>query len=219
MTVTFLGGLGAAYVAAGSPRISYAGFQIAFAFFLCVVQGPAPAFDLTIARDRVIGILIGNIVTFLVLTRFWPVSVAQRVDPAIAALLRRLGTMARTPVGAARRALASEAQIALGTLQTDLYLSRYEPASVRPPKNWFSSRDVAAREIAALESPLFMTGDQDVADRLENLAGELGTPELGRPRAAAGARERPESLAQLMDAHLQSLEGVLTYRDGREVNQ
>jgi multidrug resistance protein MdtO len=39
-----------AWVAAGSPRVAYAGFQMAFAFFLCVIQGPGPSFDMTIAR-------------------------------------------------------------------------------------------------------------------------------------------------------------------------
>src|SRR5262249_9757882 len=48
MIAVFVGAWGAAYVAAGSPRISYAGFQIAFAFFLCVIQGSGPAFDLTV---------------------------------------------------------------------------------------------------------------------------------------------------------------------------
>src|SRR5262249_4824585 len=62
LAVVFLGGLASAWVAAGSPRISYAGFQLAFAFFLCVIQGPSPAFDLSIARDRIIGILLGNVV-------------------------------------------------------------------------------------------------------------------------------------------------------------
>ena len=66
MVVVFAGALAAGYVSAGSERISYAGFQIAFAFFLCVIQGPSPAFDLSTARDRVIGILIGNVVAYLV---------------------------------------------------------------------------------------------------------------------------------------------------------
>ena len=44
MIVVFLGALVSAWVAAGSPRISYAGFQIAFAFFLCVIQGAGPSF-------------------------------------------------------------------------------------------------------------------------------------------------------------------------------
>jgi multidrug resistance protein MdtO len=62
MTVVFLGALASAWVSAGSPRISYAGFQIAFAFFLCIIQGPSPSFDLVTARDRVIGILFGILV-------------------------------------------------------------------------------------------------------------------------------------------------------------
>ena len=64
MGVVFAGAFASAWIAAGSPRIAYAGFQIAFAFFLCVLQGPTPDFDMTIARDRVIGILFGDLVSY-----------------------------------------------------------------------------------------------------------------------------------------------------------
>ncbi len=60
MLVVFAGALIGGWVAARSERIAYAGFQITFAFFLCVIQGSGPAFDLTIARDRVIGVLIAT---------------------------------------------------------------------------------------------------------------------------------------------------------------
>ena len=73
-----------AWVAAGTPRISYAGFQIAFAFFLCVIQGATPAFDMTIARDRVIGILFGNLVRLSGVHAGLAGQRARRIDPAIA---------------------------------------------------------------------------------------------------------------------------------------
>ena len=88
MAIIFVGAYAAGYVAGGSPRVSYAGLQFAFAFFLSVVQGSAPAFDMTIARDRVIEILLGNFVVYVLFTNLWPVSVARRIDPAIGALLR-----------------------------------------------------------------------------------------------------------------------------------
>src|SRR3984893_7516901 len=72
MIVVFLGALVSAWIAAGSPRISYAGFQMAFTFFLCVIQGSGPSFDLTTARDRVIGILLGNIVVYVIFANIWP---------------------------------------------------------------------------------------------------------------------------------------------------
>src|SRR5215470_13938961 len=90
MIAVFIAAWAGAYVAAGSPRISYAGFQIAFAFFLCVIQGSGPAFDLTVARDRIIGILIGDLVAYCALVYVWPMSISRRVDPALAAALRRL---------------------------------------------------------------------------------------------------------------------------------
>jgi len=62
----------AGWVAAGSERISYAGLQIAFAFFYSVFQGYAPDTDLDNVRNRVIGILFGLIVTGLVFKYIWP---------------------------------------------------------------------------------------------------------------------------------------------------
>src|SRR5215470_14130166 len=62
----------AAWVATGSERISYAGFQIAFAFFLSMFQGYAPDTDLDKIRDRVVGILIGIAVTTVIFHYIWP---------------------------------------------------------------------------------------------------------------------------------------------------
>ena len=53
--------------------------------------------DLTVARDRTIGILIGNVVVYLVFTRVWPVSVAARVDTALAALRQQWERLAAEP--------------------------------------------------------------------------------------------------------------------------
>ena len=129
MIVVFLVALASGWVAAGDEKIAYAGFQIAFAFFLCVIQGAGPSFDMVTARDRVIGILLGNVVVYLTFTIFWPVSVAKRIDPAIAALLRKFGAML-TASGSTTALSASEAQAALGTLERDLDLSAYESASI-----------------------------------------------------------------------------------------
>jgi uncharacterized membrane protein YccC len=62
----------AAWIAAGSERISYAGFQIAFAFFLSMFQGFAPDTDLDKVRDRIVGILVGLIVTWVIFHYIWP---------------------------------------------------------------------------------------------------------------------------------------------------
>jgi hypothetical protein len=62
----------AGWVATGSQRISYAGLQLAFAFFYSVFQGYAPDTDLDNVRNRVVGILFGLVVTGLVFQYIWP---------------------------------------------------------------------------------------------------------------------------------------------------
>ena len=62
----------AGWVATGSERISYAGLQMAFAFFYGVFQGYAPDTDLDNVRNRVVGILFGLVVTGFVFQYIWP---------------------------------------------------------------------------------------------------------------------------------------------------
>src|SRR5258708_6855054 len=62
----------AGWVATGTELISYARFQLAFAFFYSVFQGYAPDTDLDNVRNRVVGILFGLIVTGFVFQYIWP---------------------------------------------------------------------------------------------------------------------------------------------------
>jgi len=214
MAIVFMGAFVSAYVAAGSPRISYAGFQIAFAFFLCVIQGSAPAFDMTVARDRVIGILLGNLVVYVLFTNLWPVSVAKNIDPAMAALLRSLGAMMRAVNPWTRRALASKALSALSALKTDIDLAWYEPQAVRSSDAWLESRQGTAWGIGTLHSPLLLSAEQDgeksthIAMRLESLAGRFvstdGQPPLPGENPPAVWSKQP--LFHIIDAGLRGLE-------------
>src|SRR5262249_13538069 len=60
--------LPAAWIATGSQSISYMGLQIAFAFCLTVLQGFSRTSHMVVGRDRVIGILLGNVFMSLVFT-------------------------------------------------------------------------------------------------------------------------------------------------------
>jgi multidrug resistance protein MdtO len=221
MVVVFVATFAAGWVAAGSPRISYAGFQIAFAFFLCAVQGAAPAFDMTIARDRVIGMLLANFVVYLVFTKVWPITVAGRIDAAMASLLRKLSVMAAA-ARSRRFALASDACAALGAIEQDLRLARYEPSSVRPTNDWLDARSRAAAEMAALIGPLLLWASRNsslgptIARRLDMLAARFGEPSAG-PVTVASAdsdysgspgnlKAPPDSMDRQIVAGIQSLE-------------
>jgi multidrug resistance protein MdtO len=231
MAVVFLASLASGWVAAGSPRIAYAGFQIAFAFFLCVIQGSSPAFDMVTARDRVIGILFGNLVVYLIFANIWPVSIARRIDTGIAALFRRLGAMMTAVNRSQRSLLASEATAALGAVEQDLELARYEPTSVRPANDWLDVRRRTLDAIAGLMAPLLLRANQEpslrgeLSLRLGGLADSFGDlPDEGPAHTVAGTSPpgaaAPASAPNLTDEqiieHLRDLERALALRSAEE---
>ena len=201
MALVFAGAWLSAWVAFGSPRIGYAGFQIAFAFFLCVIQGAGPGFDLTIARDRTIGILLGNVVVYLVFTRIWPVSIGKQIDVALAALLEQWRRVVQIAQPAERRTLAAEAFARHGAIAQELGLVHYEPSWVRPAATWLATRRRALAELGALEGPLFLLaerapGDAAIGARLARVVAlrdgdPAGDPAAPAPPSTASAATMP----------------------------
>lgn len=88
------GSLIAGWVALGSYRTQYAGLQIGLAFFICVLPGSifnvGPNYDLSDAAYRILGILIGISVMWLVFANMWPeraaTSQAEETDRALRAM-------------------------------------------------------------------------------------------------------------------------------------
>jgi multidrug resistance protein MdtO len=221
MALVFAGSWLAAWVATGSPRIAYAGMQIAFAFYLCVIQGDAPKFDLTLARDRAIGILIGNVVVYLMFTRVWPVSIAGSIDAALSKLIAQWARIARAADASSRSGLIAGALAEYGGLRQNLGLIHYEPSWVRPEAAWIASRRRALAELGALEGPLALADGRagPVADeRLHELAqrmesgwhtdGDTGSrtakAEVETPTATDVATAAPMSTSTPTDAVTQT---------------
>jgi outer membrane protein TolC/uncharacterized membrane protein YccC len=84
-----------AWVWVGSPRISYAGAQIALAFYMCVIQGFEPSWYFYTIRDRMIGLLLGHAVISLVFLSVWPVRAGDAIWMGLASALRAMAELAR----------------------------------------------------------------------------------------------------------------------------
>jgi multidrug resistance protein MdtO len=87
----------AAWIAAGSERIAYAGIQIGFTFALAFLSWFGPLTNLTELRDRVLGILLGVLVSSIVHLYLWPDSEAPQLKSRLAALYRRLADCLAAP--------------------------------------------------------------------------------------------------------------------------
>lgn len=174
LMLVFAGGLAGGWIATGGPRIAYAGFQLTFAFFLCILQGSTPGFDLTVARDRVIGILLGNVAVYLIFISIWPVSIARRIDPAISAVLRKLARIAELAQQVERRNALSKAHGSIAKVETDLAMAYYEPAWLRPREDWFKRRKTLLAGIPSFELTLLIADERaaldTIAARLDQMA-------------------------------------------------
>jgi multidrug resistance protein MdtO len=171
--------VGAAWVATSSELLSYAGMQIAFAFFLGILQGYAPATDLTVLRDRVAGILLGNIVITIVFSSFWPRSARSGIRAAIAEALRAIGEVIRRPRNAGEARMRTvQALVRADHLRTlSLFELRMLPSHVRASLNIPSVANV---------------------ERLAGSAFVVSTDAISRyaePESTAGLAEWAESAA------------------------
>jgi multidrug resistance protein MdtO len=100
VSLCFVAAAGAAlagWVATGSERISYAGLQIAFAFFMCIFHGFAPKVEFDTIRDRFVGIVLGIVVSSVVFRYIWPERAGDKFRAGLARVLRDLARLLVVP--------------------------------------------------------------------------------------------------------------------------
>jgi len=186
----------AAWIAMGSERTAYAGLQMAFAFYLAVLQGFAPSTDLTELRDRLVGIVLGVVVMALVFSYIWPERAGTGMVRSLAAALRRMSELA-TATGESRGDRAAAWQ-ALAEADRAAELFAFEPEALASPGTKHGQRvrrliDLTRRVLlaqAALTSHRETGGPAPV-----DAAADAARDAIGRAVAAAldGVAKRTET--------------------------
>ena len=207
----------AAWVVVGSPRIAYAGVQIAFAFFVCVIQGFAPNWHFDTIRDRLIGILLGNAVITLVFHYVWPAPASNGMWTSLASALRAMAQLATAESRTDERTdelhlqashdfqiaqqLADQAAFELGdpTREGLAARDRLQRTAADAQAVFLTQLAIVhrPRDIASALPDALRAGvrrfNAAVSDSLEAIAGQVGgssqrpIPDLREPLAAVGA--------------------------------
>ena len=88
----------AAWFATSSPRLSFFGVQMALAFYFVNLQDYQIQTDLTIARDKVIGVLLGILAMGFIFDRFGTRSDAEQLQKLLVRNVRMLAQLGVCPV-------------------------------------------------------------------------------------------------------------------------
>jgi multidrug resistance protein MdtO len=143
-----------AYVATSSPRLSYAGLQMAFAFYLINVTDFSISLDLTIGRDRAIGVLLGIGAMWLVFERLYPRPAAVemvRMFAASARLVAGLGFLDTSEGGMARiRTLRDQVNSVFGNVNAEADAVLFETGERRSA--FLAARDRVRRWLSTLRT-------------------------------------------------------------------
>lgn len=88
-----------AWIAAGPEDISYAGTQLMFTYALALLGTFGPPTDITEIRDRIIGILLGVVLSILIHSTIAPETEGEPLRQRLAGLIHSLAELLRLSVG------------------------------------------------------------------------------------------------------------------------
>jgi len=197
-----------AWFMTSSPRLSYFGIQIAVAFYLINVSEFRMQTSLDVARDRVVGILLGLFAMWLIFDKLWGVPAARELKETFISNLRLLAQFAREP-GSKDLKAATARRFALGeTINTNLDKARALADGVLLEFGRFRDQDLALRSLVRRAQPqmrvLFIMQIAEWKYRAHLPGFEL--PEA----IAVEQREFDDRLAESLDAMADRVEGRST---------
>ena len=198
------------WIATASPRISYLGVQLALAFFLINVQEFTIQTSLSIARDRVFGVLLGLMMMWLIYDHLWVKSALDEMQSIFARNLEMFAELTeqlleKDQVKAIKRIRHLRDQLTAGfpaaTAQGDAVLLEFGPSRRRqlqirddirrwqPTLRTLLQVQIASVQylqhtpLAHLPEPIALAGvgfEKDVAQVMHAMASEV----KGKPVAA-----------------------------------
>ncbi len=213
-----------AWIATSSPRLSYLGVQLALAFYLINLQEFTIQTSLSIARDRVFGVLLGLMMMWLIYDRLWVKSALDEMQTIFARNLEMFAELTeqlleKDQVKAIKRIRQLRDQLNSGfpvvTAQGDAVLFEFGPSRQRQlqirddVRRWQPSlRTLLQVQIASVQylqhtplgnlpEPIAQAGvafEKDVAQVMHAMASEAS----GKP--VAGVPDISLSAAQFQDA-------------------
>jgi len=148
-----------AWVATSSELLSYAGMQMALAFFLGALQSYGPATEVTVLRDRMVGILLGNLLISLSFSVLWPTSAFDLARSAMARALRTLGDLTRNVVSPATDTRLTAIQ-ALADARRFVSIAVFEANLLRADGGHERIDESAVRQLEQLGAAAFVVADQ-----------------------------------------------------------
>ena len=197
----------AGWIAAGSERISYAGVQLLFTFALALLADFGPTTNLTEIRDRMVGILLGVGVATFVQMSFWREGEGDVLRQKLAALLRAIGTLLRSPqAGTDTAAEAPHAQLELKAwAQLDDCASTLLRVTLEP--NWQEGEHAQL----TLRAQTVLSQSREIMLAGSTLRNELAVQDrAASPQAAQmveAARAVQEQAAAELDRYADDLSG------------
>jgi multidrug resistance protein MdtO len=199
------------WIATASPRLSYLGVQLALAFYLINLQEFTIQTSLSIARDRVFGVLLGLMSMWLIYDRLWVKNALDEMQTVFARNLEMFAELAeqlleKDQIKAILRIRQLRDQLNAGfqavTAQADAVLFEFGPSRQRKlqiredVRRWqpairtllqvqiTSVQYLAHKPLSNLPEPIAQAGvafEKDVAQVMHAMASEVN----GKPVAAA----------------------------------
>lgn len=216
MILVFIALLLSAWISTGNERIAYAGIQVGLAFLLTVLHGFSPSDDLGVATGRILGVLLGNVVIYVIFTHLWPVGIVDSVRSSIRNNLKDLSILSELPLQARMEVTLQAARIEQSIAKTieSLRLVPFEPKHLRPSTEEYQRLTKILLEIDVACRVLFLPMARDVTDneRLKALCiNQSASPEPGNNTGVTDAEFPPESQAaqDALRRSLTRLEGLL----------
>lgn len=217
MVLVFAVALLAAWVSAGSEKVSYGGVQIGLAFTLTVLQGFGPTTDMDTARDRIVGILVGNFAVYLVSTLIWPAPVVTVIRERLSDAMRKIAEMASVTPDERPEMIntVAETERLLDEVRYCFYLLPFEPAALRPSPKLEKTFDGFVDQLASLNKEVYFSEAviPDAVERLNALSLRIKSDDMQSEilleKQADFAEKAENEGASKIDKHLAHMEALL----------